>query len=579
MLNSAPVPLQAILWPLLGAVTILIVGRFAPNWLRRLVALLAVAGSLSALWSLRTAGATQVEFFWEPLNFFRLSPTLFPDSLTLLAGFGLCIVTAATVLGIVGSRPQKTLWHGLVLITLSGSLIVAMGTNLITLALGSALIDLTLIAMAVSVEEEGRVAWRTVLPGILSTLLLFAAALRMDTQVGTASLLARGLLDEVAVVIGVAGLLRLMVLVLLPGATRTPEHAAVLILPTVAGLYLLARVQVLIPVLVDQSWVLVAGGAMLVIGGFVAWVAVLPVDRRRHTSGTLDGLPASPVSLASQEDQPDTGRAAVAVQAAALPQREQPSRVNGEPSPDAELKDARAGAVDELCRDAWPGLSAHQVGLALGFVVLLGGLVPWPLLGLPFALGTLVIWWDASLEREGGPRPRWLDWFVRQLASPEDRPQTAPDAQVTSRRWLLGTGWIRAVSVLPLAIVLGSLIGVPFTIGAAVRWTFYAALMDMGRAPLLLATLVGDLLLVAALYVHLRKAIRQRKVHRLRLPALVGMFALAALVIILGISPGVVTDSWGFQTSESPNASVWGLGLVYVLPWLLGIWLARSGSE
>ena len=86
MLDSAPIPLQAILWPLLGAIVLLIAGRLLPNWLRRFVALLAAGGSLSVLWPLRTMDTGRVEFFWEPLNLFRTSPTLQSDGLMVLAG-------------------------------------------------------------------------------------------------------------------------------------------------------------------------------------------------------------------------------------------------------------------------------------------------------------------------------------------------------------------------------------------------------------------------------------------------------------------------------------------------------------
>jgi hypothetical protein len=134
------------------------------------------------------------------------------------------------------------------------------------------------------------------------------------------------------------------------------------------------------------------------------------------------------------------------------------------------------------------------------------------------------------------------------------------------------------VTIVPPAIALASLVGVPFTIGAVVRWTFYAALLDLGRAPLLLAALTGDLLLAAALWTYVRRAVRRQADRRFKLPAMVSMLALAVLLVALGISRGIVTEGWGLLPSKTPTVSVWGLGLVYVLPWLLGIWLARSGS-
>ena len=456
MLDSAPIPLQAILWPLLGAIVLLIAGRLLPNWLRRFVALLAAGGSLSVLWPLRTMDTGRVEFFWEPLNLFRTSPTLQSDGLMVLAGLSMGIMTAACVLGIAGAKPQSTPFHGLALVALSGGMIVTMGVNLVTLALGSALIDLTLIAMAVSVEQDGKVSWRTVLPGLLSTLLLFGAALRMNTQVGSASLQAKVLPDEVAVVLGVAGLLRLIVLALPPRAARTPEHAALLILPTAVGLYLLARIQLLAPIHVDQPWMVAVGSVLLAIGGFLSWTALVSRERRWQGSGGQERSEADPATVRSggDEDAPD-GRM-LAADAATVSDAGIESRVEPQPSLLAGAEDTPVYKGGEMSRGTWPGLSAHQVGLALCFVLLLGGTVPWPLLGLPFTLGILVIWWDASLERQHGPRPGWVDWIVRRLSRIEDQQEARSEADDAAMPRPFAWAWIRVVSIVPAIVALAA---------------------------------------------------------------------------------------------------------------------------
>jgi formate hydrogenlyase subunit 3/multisubunit Na+/H+ antiporter MnhD subunit len=145
MLDPVPVPLQALIWPLLGAILILIGRRFLPNWLRRLVALAAALASLAVLWSLRTGSIERVDVLWEPLNLFRMGPNLHPDSLALLVGITLVWLTAATVLGVRGAQPQSTAWHGLILAVLAGCLAMTMATNLITLAIASALLDMALL--------------------------------------------------------------------------------------------------------------------------------------------------------------------------------------------------------------------------------------------------------------------------------------------------------------------------------------------------------------------------------------------------------------------------------------------------
>lgn len=272
MLDSVPLPLQAILWLLAGAAIILAVGRFLPNWLRRLVALVASVASLSTLWSLRGDAGDTIEIFWEPLNLFRMSPLLQTEDLSLAFGIILVGATAVLVLGIRGYGARRTLWHGLILVAMAGILIMFMAANLPTLALGSGLVDLALMAMAILARgDSGRGTWRMVVPGVASTLLLVAAGLQMSTEVGTSLLSAARITDQSLVLLGIAGLLRIMVFPLHPRHLETPQNAATLILLVGAGLYLLARVQGIAPVLAGQSWMLTLSGIALLAGAVLLW--------------------------------------------------------------------------------------------------------------------------------------------------------------------------------------------------------------------------------------------------------------------------------------------------------------------
>ena len=291
MLDSVPVPLQAILWPLLGAAFILVTWRLLPNWLRRMAALAAAAASLLTLYSLASEAAAlaqgaarTVEVFWEPVNLFRLSPVLRPDDLSLLMGLALTGTTAAAVLGMRGSEPKRTVWHGLILVTLAGFLIMSMAANLLTLALGSALLDLSLLAMAVSTvnrtnrtgsdsvgPSSARIAWRMAVPGVLSTLVILLSALQMSSELGTASLQAKGFAVLPLVLLGVAGMLRLLVYPLHPRGLHTPESGVTFLLLANAGLFLVIRAQGAAPVLGELGWVIAIGLVALLAGGLLAW--------------------------------------------------------------------------------------------------------------------------------------------------------------------------------------------------------------------------------------------------------------------------------------------------------------------
>jgi hypothetical protein len=251
MLDSVPVPFRAILYPLGGAVIIAALGRLLPGWLRRLLATAAATASLVSLWSLRNGSMERVELFWEPLNFFRMSPTLNPDSLSLLTGLTLAGVSAAMALGIRGTPSQRINWHGILLIALVGCQITTMATNLPTMAIGSAVVDLMLIILALSapesVESNEQIPLSAAVPGIASTLLLVFGALQMDAQVGHTSLLAQSIPEEILPLVGVAGALRLLIFPLHPRGWKPAQRVATLLLPAGVGIYLLARAQTLAP--------------------------------------------------------------------------------------------------------------------------------------------------------------------------------------------------------------------------------------------------------------------------------------------------------------------------------------------
>ena len=47
------------------------------------------------------------------------------------------------------------------------------------------------------------------------------------------------------------------------------------------------------------------------------------------------------------------------------------------------------------------------------------------------------------------------------------------------------------------------------------------------------------------------------------------------VLVLLGLAPGLLGDGLGLVEDAPAGVSAWGLGLLYVLPWLLGVWLAR----
>jgi hypothetical protein len=293
-------------------------------------------------------------------------------------------------------------------------------------------------------------------------------------------------------------------------AANRPQSIVSFLLPCGAGLYLLARVLVVAPILSGSPWPLIVGGTMLLAGGMLAWL----------------------------------------------------------------------GGV-------WPGVAIHQAGYGLVFVMLWGGQVdaaqlpiPWPLIGMTLALGTLAI----SASDEGGangqaPAPRWagFTWLARQIEPWWARARSSIASRLRFRRpWLSWLG--RLLAVLLPAVALASLAGLPLTVGAVGRWHFYGGILGRGQAALLLVVLLSDSLLIAGLWAVLR-VLLGRKDGRLSVARAVAMIALVLALVMWGLAPGRLSMTVGLSPVQSPGVSVWGIGLLYILPLLAGTWLAYASTR
>jgi hypothetical protein len=514
MLDSMPLPFQAILWPLMGAGLGLALNRWLPGWVRRLVPTVAALASLVTLWTLKAGILERAEIPWQPLNLFRMSLTFSPDGLSLLIGIALAGAVAASALGIRGQQPERTLWHGLILLVLAGCLALIMATNFLSLAVGSALIDLALIFLVVrsSLREQAqRLSLSLVVPGVASTLFIFVSALQMDAELGHVSLFSQNLSEGPLVVIGVAGALRMLIFPFHVRQLQRPETAAALLLPIGAGGYLLARVQALTPVLSDRPAAMAFAVIGLLAGGLLTW------------SGSVRA------SSRSRED----------------------------------------SAPDRW----WIGMLVYQAGYLLSFVLLLAGATLWPIVSMVLVLAVLIIWWDATLEVQPSSS-RGTEWLSAQVG-----PLWAKLRASTVDRLPLPYWWRTAqpgrlaLAFLP-ATALASLAGMPLTLGARGRWPYYAAWLKRGD-PSFLLILAADTLLIAGLWPALAASWEQSREYRPRPAALLAMIALTISTLLLGLAPGILSSGLNLRAEETPRVSVWGLGFLYMLPWLLGVWLAR----
>jgi hypothetical protein len=538
MLDSLSIAWQAVLWPLFGAVAILITARVLPQWAHRL---LAVASAVAPLVVLRAAypglsleAAQQraeivgrAELVWQPLNLFRMSPTLQPDGMALVVVSSLTWLAAALLLGIQARAVSRIAWQAGMLIALAGCLGMAMAANVLTLAMGSALIDMALALMILTASDGlDRTLWRMLVPGVASTLVLLLSALHMDGQVGTASLLARSVPAATLLLLGLAALVRMLVFPLHPRGKAHPETIAAFLLLAGIGIGLLARVRGIasgsqgsLGLLAEQwPWMPFLAWASLILGGMVVW----------------------------------------------------------------------AGGL-------WPGIAVHQLGQALAFLTLTREATPWPALSLLPAVGILAIWWSGDglhLHESAG----WVVPIARRLRS--WRGEAEPSAPRARAPWvrrfpimagLGGSSVRRYAPSLLTGLALGSLAGLPLLAGSITRWHLYGALLHAQYGWMLVALLAADILLVAGLWPAAIRILRGPTQHADHLPhallaktppapssgnrsnRLLAMLSLVLPLLILGIAPG----SLGLRP-QPLGVSVWGQGLLVALPWLLGGWLARA---
>jgi hypothetical protein len=252
------------------------------------------------------------------------------------------------------------------------------------------------------------------------------------------------------------------------------------------------------------------------------------------------------------------------------------AQVTGSLTSERMLETESDGNCGTFCAAILLGLVVHQTGYAVASVIHFGAAAPWSLVGVVVALGILVIWWDA---RRSGARSTRVGWLERQV-EPQWAKAQAYLAQRVPALQRLGASLPRgATSAVLLAVGVASLVGMPFTVGALGRWRFYASLLGEGKAALLLVAVAADALLVAGLWTVARAALKEAGRQRPRLTALLPMLALALSILVLGLAPGVLAGGLSLSATEVPGVSVWGVGFLYVLPWLLGTWLARFSAN
>jgi hypothetical protein len=187
------------------------------------------------------------------------------------------------------------------------------------------------------------------------------------------------------------------------------------------------------------------------------------------------------------------------------------------------------------------------------------------------------------LERPSAPPSARLEWIRRQFGLGRSRLRSSLSHAAPQSGRLLDWGKrLRArgpklglsAAVLP-ALALLSLAGVPLTAGALTRGRLYATLLGQGRPLLFLALWAADALFAGGLWLAWQAILRQAGKVRVRLPALAAMASVALCILVLGLSPRILTGQVGLALPPRPDVSLWGLGLISFLPWLVGAWLAR----
>jgi hypothetical protein len=234
-----------------------------------------------------------------------------------------------------------------------------------------------------------------------------------------------------------------------------------------------------------------------------------------------------------------------------------------------------------------PGLAIQQLGFAVSFVWLLSpgrapGTLPWPSVTLTLALGILAIAWDA----ERGPvppgrPPAWQapDWLRDRVQPRWSRLMVWVQTHTAFlERWRCSWAGRHQAAIGP-AIALASIVGLPLTTGAAARWRFYGQILNRGQGLLLLLAMAADVLLSASIWTALRTSIQTAPHRRVRAASQISMIVLALPLLLWGLAPGTLARGSGLTAAQAPDVSPWGLGLLYILPWLVGAWLAYNTAH
>lgn len=231
----------------------------------------------------------------------------------------------------------------------------------------------------------------------------------------------------------------------------------------------------------------------------------------------------------------------------------------------------------------WPGAAIHQAAYALLSSLFLGTAVLWSFWGLATSLGVLAIWWENESRRSAGaaqglaedslPVRLWRriePWLRRTVSARYSR------ASLLGRLQQLGFG--RRVKVMIPGFALASMVGLPLSIGALGRWQLYASLLEAGNG-LLGGLVVADTLLAAGIWCVLVAMPGYLREQRFPLAPSLAMVAFVTLSVVLGTAPGILAGRFAFDPAVAPDVSLWGLGSVYLIPWILGAWLAHVSAR
>jgi len=104
----------------------------------------------------------------------------------------------------------------------------------------------------------------------------------------------------------------------------------------------------------------------------------------------------------------------------------------------------------------------------------------------------------------------------------------------------------------------------------------YAVLLQEREAGLLMATLAADVLVTAAVCRALARILSAENLQQARPKTWLPMSLLTLAILLLGVAPRFLLSHVALERLTTPGLSVWGLGFLLALPWLVGGWLART---